>query len=286
AHARGNDVLAERLGNSLLGSLTGSAGMKLDGGEETNERMRAALNGEGGKLAELNALVQNPAQNEMGRAIDFYGQRETRLFELASQMEEMDQRHLASRALVEQFQGREIDPDHPQGLALSRTLLRAVQLAEQCDGNLGALTDREREEYLELARALRGFNPDTLEVPFFQFDKLPATVQQIRAWGQQQALTNTAEAIVFLRQTRPDDQREIETMVREMDVIVDYRLELMGDSSVALRDTIRAAILHALTTTGSKVEGFRPSEHAHTIKSTLRDWGVPVDHVLPEINRM
>jgi len=278
-----NDTLARRLGDRLVGSLTGQSTLELTG-DDIDERMRVALFGEDGRLARLGELLgEHPLESDLGYLAQAYTEFEQ---ELVLALHDDAERFRQSVEQVQNFEGRRIDPKRPQGLALSQALVQAKELLDLCGDDLSLLTDHQLRELRALQDVLRGFDPNTLEVPFIQLGRTPPRIAELRAWVDDENLMQTAHAIVFLRQDAPQFRQDVQGLVSDMDAIVDRRMALMGPAGEALRDTIRAAILHTLAQTGSPVSEFNPSDHAGAIKATLERWGVPVDFVLPEINRM
>lgn len=281
--AGNNDQLAGRFGLELVRSLTGDPNLTFDD-EEFDEQMQNSLFGIDGDAGRLERLTRMLGEHEIDSSLEeakqVYAFYQDALVDL---LNDKERKYVQSIEAVRQFPGRNIDPGRPSGLAVSTALREAVRLAKKIDS--GDAKPGDLENFDNYRQQLRGFNPDTLEVPFWQFDKEPPDLDDILDWGENKVLMDAAEGIIFLREEAPHFQTVIERCVSSMDIAVDRRMRLMGETGVALRDTIRAAILHTFARTGLSIEEFRPGTHVDAIKDTLAGWGVPVEEVLPEINR-
>jgi hypothetical protein len=279
-NTRSNELRARDLANQLLGSITGGIEVGV-GTRDLNDRMKGVLTGDDGlegRLRDMGHLFDGRARQ--------YGRKEQELLELTRELKDFAGDHDTAVGLVRGFEGRKIDPHRPQGLTVSKALVEITDLYGQCSGDRTLLSEEDQQRFDELARQLKGFNPETLEVPLIQLGAHTPTMEDVGAWLLKPDLVDTAKAIVFLREIEPEHDRQIEQLVGQLDGIVALREESLGPEDARLvRDTIRAAILHTLVATGAKIDSFRPSDHAPLIKQTLESWGLPVDRLRPEIER-
>jgi hypothetical protein len=286
-----NEVKAKNLGDTLLRSLR----MSDDGVAAT---IADALEHKLGPSRPAAVVAPTAAEPQECSKLDTLGM-QFRGFQndMVASIEwgrELDRDHGTMVARIEQFsskQGLGWDAEHPPGLSVSRTLLEAVGICESYTDGVDGAPAPDRVRFRHLAKALAGFNPKQISVPFFQFNKDALTEEEIDGYGKNVPLRQAAEAIVFLREIEPRGRaalnQAISAAALRLDEILDDRRQEMGpDTFRVVRDTIRAAILDVMPNTPGAVTSFNPADHAQEIREKLASWGFPVDRFEPEVTML
>lgn len=183
-------------------------------------------------------------------------------------------------ALVRGY-GERIDPHAP---SCRDACLLLNGLLEQF-GDQAVAGEPEPREFSAEAAGLRGFDERRLQTSRWGGVAL--------TWSRFQALVNNqdlVDAVAAVAKLAANDgaihsyQSDIIDTVTSMDKTLRRRRKLLPQAMPErLDDAIRAAILlHRDSKT--PVLQYRPADQAGKIKATLREWGVPVDQLLPEID--
>jgi hypothetical protein len=261
-----NERKAEKLGEALVRSLTGNTDTRIPKMSDTVSVPQSHTESIRQAVTQIFDRYQNPvdaAQRSTREQLDAYGEGYA----------------LGQKELVDQVDGSLVLDERREGrqrLDVSRKLLEAVRIVTD-NSAIDVAPAEVQQRFHALAKALAGFDPSTISVPFIQFHKEALKEEKIRELSQNQQLMQAAEAIV-----RP---QLIAETTRQLDRFIELRAEAMGMVAFsAVRNTIRAAILAVmLDTPGAAVTSFSPAEHTHEIKDRLSSWGFPLDRFWPEV---
>jgi hypothetical protein len=289
-----NELKAKNLGDTLLRSLTGNTQIKMSD-DGVAAAVAKALEDKLGPYrpgtvvplaaAELEECLEECL--ELNRLGEPYRDAQKDMVRNIAWGRKLDGDHGRMVARIEQFSlehGLGWDAEHPPGLSVSRNLLEAVRILDEAP-------PLDRTRFAHLAKALAGFNPKQMSVPFFQFNKDALTAHEIADYGKNVPLMEAAKAIVFLREIEPGARavlkRAISADALQLDKSLDDRREKMGpDTFGVVRDTIRAAILDVMPNAPGAVTSFNPADHAREIRDKLESWAFPVDRFEPEVTML
>ncbi len=281
---------ARRLGDVLVRNLAGQSGLRLGDAAvpdpikrgQLADAVKAALMPKLGAVGDPSrrAGLDNFIRNGKTHAL-----KESELADLASRLNAVESNHASApksrlRAFNAQAAGRNVKLDRPVGLQACTKMRELIRLCNHTRGFHEASTSPADWDRLNALRnELKGFDPQKLHISRPPGKSI--SLGELRRLAADPVFTAAVDAVIELRL-----QEQVSMGVAELDSLVDRRKQAMDrdapKASDALRDAIRAAILAHLGT--SLLAAFRPSDHAAAIIGTLKDWGVPVDAVRPEIN--
>lgn len=182
--------------------------------------------------------------------------------------------------------GHALDTEHPAGLDSCLRLREAAGLLAVRSGEEDGkkLTDSSQKRLEALMHELSGFDAGRLHTPW-GIRKATMTESRLATLASDKDLMAAVDAVIRLRRGQAPTQELASQQLDALDSAMRRRRQLMGPvTATALDDTLRAAILAERGK--NTVLKYRPADHADAIRARLASWGVPVDLVAPEIDRM
>lgn len=214
--------------------------------------------------------------------------------------------------------GITVDPDDPRGLRSAKQILIALDAQAVIDRNPDPTSQETLDAYArrrDALEALRGFNTKDMTQSWSAkaFNKISdmfgARGGKVPDIDELRNLREVAEAIVYVRETGPMGNAQLEQELSHLGTVIDGFAEMRSQrdpgAMAHVRTMIRAAVLAEWRTAktdmtidsvdpemvdyhgaGGVSEGFDPSLPANRqkIEATLTSWGLDIEAFSPEID--
>ncbi|CCB66645.1 hypothetical protein [Hyphomicrobium sp. MC1] len=279
-----NEYRAKKFGDILAQNLTGTT-EKLEG-----ETMIAALHE---KLVGLLPGADQPA-GPLDASLQRYAEFERRMVDIAARQNRLQADQIHNEEVLKAFnlnKKKQLDLAHPAGLTPSKLIIEAQGLLGEAT-RFEDLPPKKRARLQEIRKQLRGFDRNEMSLPRLQIGRPMLDEAAFIALVKDQQVEQVARSICFIREVALERRRALELeangILLGMDEIAADRTDLLTEGGIALRDTIRLAILTRFAEVNAKegatIATFCPADHAAQINQWLADVGVDVNRFRPEIN--